>query len=285
MTEIAEWRAKLRDLELGAWPYTFSGPISGLGFVVRNEDFEVDGVDGVFAQGDTYAEKVLGIPLTVHGHGAAEVMTNLRALTAAWRPVRGIVDEPLELHLPDQELGSTLYFGRPRTIAADLNLLVGGAAQVLAEFVATDPYRYAFDESSVLIPRANRDGGLLVPAEEPFVFGTTGDSGLRTATNQGIYPTWPTLEISGPVTNPIVENVTTGTRLRFVIELEEADTLTVFTAPRRRAVFLNGTADRYSTKTPTSSFFALEPGPNVLRYSASGASPGSTVAVTWRHAY
>ena len=154
------------------------------------------------------------------------------------------------------------------------------------EFLASDPIRYAFDESSVTVPEADISGGLLVPADVPALVGVSGDSGLRVANNVGDYETWPTLEITAPAgaTNPRIENVTTGDILRLDIALAAGDVLTITTNPRRRSVLLNGSTDRYNAVDPTSSFFALQPGGNTLRYSATGAG-GSTLVASWRAAY
>jgi hypothetical protein len=113
---------------------------------------------------------------------------------------------------------------------------------------------------------------------------STGNS--FTATNGGTFTTPFTVRFDGPVTNPSIENVTTGEKLKLsadgglvlgVGEFVELDT-------DARTVLLGGTASRYSKLSSDSTWFDLPPGNTTLRFL--GTTAGSpTMTVKFRSAW
>ena len=76
-----------------------------------------------------------------------------------------------------------------------------------------------------------------------------------------------TFTAKGPVTNPRLDNLTTGQFIRVLCTLAQGDVLTVSTVRGRKRVELNG-VNISQKKDPQSSFFQLVRGKNVLRYAA-----------------
>lgn len=127
--------------------------------------------------------------------------------------------------------------------------------------------------------------GATFPWTFPLVFaGAAGATGAITVTNSGDYPSRPVLRIAGPVTGPVVENITTGQKLRLTgISLGAADYLDV--DMDARTVVLNGSASRRGTIASESEWWSLAPGDNLVRFGAAAYNAGALLTVTYRDAW
>jgi LysM repeat protein len=122
------------------------------------------------------------------------------------------------------------------------------------------------------------------PAVVSRTYGSAGTSGRVTAVNDGASPAFPVLRLDGPVANPSIEQVTTGSTLTLDASLQVGEFLLIDT--RSRAVLLMGTSPRRSWVRGGSVWPLLQPGSNELAYrgSALPGAPGqsSLLTVTWR---
>jgi hypothetical protein len=149
------------------------------------------------------------------------------------------------------------------------------------QVTAPDPLRYGADvhELSCGLPRPGR--GIAFPLAFPLVFGQSQGGSLALA-NAGTALSRPVWTITGPCTQPVIRNDSTGERLAFSLTLAEGDVLTVDTAAR--TVFL-GEASRRSVLQPRSAWFALPPGSTVVGFEAFDDSEAGTLTVRWRDAW
>ncbi|MGW6598507.1 phage distal tail protein [Streptomyces sp. NPDC055036] len=124
----------------------------------------------------------------------------------------------------------------------------------------------------------------LRPAGTNRVYGSSGTSGRLTAVNGGASPAYPVLRIDGPVANPSIEQVTTGSSLVLDATIQAGEFLVIDT--RTRAVLLMGSSPRRTWVRGGSTWPLLMPGANEIAYrgSALPGSPGqpSLLSVTWR---
>jgi hypothetical protein len=115
-------------------------------------------------------------------------------------------------------------------------------------------------------------------------YGSSGASGSITATNSGDSAAYPVLRLDGPVSNPSIEQTTTGALLVLDTTLQVGDYLLIDT--RSRAVLYQGTTPRRAWVRAGSTWPVLLPGDNQLTYrgSALAGAPGQTslLTVTWR---
>lgn len=173
--------------------------------------------------------------------------------------------------------------GRHRRLPADTSLQKVGLIVVDFQFSATDPHLYADDLSSEVIGLPSGSGGVLFPATFPLVFGASSVGGLISATNEGTAPSKPVATIAGPVTNPRIENVTTGQTLKLEMTLGAGEFVEVdFDA---QSILLAGTASRRSAMSADSAWWALAPGANEIRYQADAYEAASRLTLSWRHAW
>lgn len=151
--------------------------------------------------------------------------------------------------------------------------------------VAPDPRKYSADPTAVTLtlPESTSTGGFTAPFTAPFTSVIPeGSTGERTVVNEGDADTWPTISIAGPVTDPVIENVTTGRRLRLSYTVGAGDHLLVDFADS--VVLLNGNTP-VDAHGVGSSWWPLVPGANVLRYSAFAGASGSPASITYRSAW
>jgi hypothetical protein len=151
--------------------------------------------------------------------------------------------------------------------------------------VSTDVYALASNESSATITPGAAAGELGIP--DPITDPIT--SALNVTAQQSVFnagdaPVWPRFRITGPITNPVLLNNTSGRQIGFNINLAAAEFIDVY--PERGRVLLGGTADRYSVYDfQNSSWWQLGPGTNDVRLLAAAYSAGASAVVFWRAAY
>ncbi len=232
--------------------------------------------------------------LTVDVYGAAfsSVFTaNRRAFAKAFQP---LVDSesPFVFALPGETAKRVNC--RPRNavspIAVDTEF---GIARFIVELPASDPAIYddalSSDSLSVFAPSA----GLSYPVIYPKAYGAGGSGAGTVVVNAGDWETWPTLKINGPssgtLTNPIIENVTTGLKLELNanggVAIATGQQLIIETHPSLRSIKFSTGASRYGKLSDASEFWPLEPGNNELRFRASGTTTGATCGVEHRSAW
>jgi hypothetical protein len=135
---------------------------------------------------------------------------------------------------------------------------------------------------------AGGGGGLMFPFTFPFDFVDPTSPGANVFFNAGDVLTWPTITIIGPVTNPVIRNLTTGDALGFdSLTLLAGETVVIDTY--EETVFKNG--DPYQSldgalDIETSTFWHMLPGDNVISLGGSAPDPAVTRAlVTWQDSY
>ena len=157
-----------------------------------------------------------------------------------------------------------------------------GLAKANIEFYATDPRIYLNTLQDKTVFLSSGGGGLTFDATPSFTSGGLPTGGRTTATNQGTFATYPTFFLFGPLTNPVIENESTGETFEATITIADGDYLLVDTS--RRTALYDRTASRYSTLTSASQWFDQEPGDNDLRFRAATSEEGY-LTVQWRSAY
>lgn len=154
-------------------------------------------------------------------------------------------------------------------------------------FVANDPYWR--DENQTVKGLRFETGGLTFPLRTPTQFAYSAYRG--TFYNTGDVATPVEIRYQGPATNPIVESETTGEYIKVNYELTEHDTLLINTAfGNKRVEVLQADGSRKNVFYWIdfgSSFFELQPGKNVLKYSSDKESERQAAEVTiyWHNRY
>lgn len=254
--------------------------ISGLDDLpdIRTEDVARPGQHGDYTGPDYTEARTIQLGLGLRGDDPDD----LRALSIALRNATQPQAQPAPLQFLDQ---GVLVYGkvRKRSIPYDAEYLwrLGDAA---LEIYCADPYLYGLDEQSVSTTAYSPAAGRTYPLVFPRAYGSAGTSGRVTAVNNGAATAFPVLRLDGPVANPSIEQVTTGSTLTLDASLQVGEFLLIDT--RSRAVLLMGTSPRRSWVRGGSTWPLLQPGSNEIAYrgSALPGAPGqsSLLTVTWR---
>lgn len=158
-------------------------------------------------------------------------------------------------------------------------------AEFGAELFAPDPrvYSATLSTASYDPTLAGSGSGVAFPLAFPLTFGSASSSQL-VVDNAGNISTPPVLTVTGPVTNPIVDNDTTGESVYTEgLSLSASDSLVIDTATRSATI--NGTAVPQYIDAELTRWFELAPGQNLLRLRGTGMTTGQTLLTcTYRDA-
>ena len=116
-----------------------------------------------------------------------------------------------------------------------------------------------------------------------MVYGATLLNVQQAAINDGDLPVYPIgMTVYGPVTDPIITNVTTGEYISFsgVTLSSGANVLSIAYDKDTIAITLDG-VNVLSKVTNTSTYFKLRPGANVLQLSGASVSTGAYLNVSY----
>ncbi|MBL1107347.1 phage tail family protein [Streptomyces sp. 5-8] len=245
---------------------------------IRSQDVERPGQHGDYSGPDWTGPRTITMKLGMHTDSPDALRDLSLALRAATQPQA----QPAPLQFLDQDM---LVWGkvRKRSIPYDAEYLwsIGDAA---IEWYCADPYVYGLDEKSASTTAYSPSAGRTYPLTYPRSYGSAGTSGRLTAVNDGASAAFPVLRLDGPVAQPSVEQVTTGSILTLDATLQAGEYLLIDT--RSRAVLLMGSSPRRTWVRAGSMWPLLQPGINELAYrgSALPGAPGQTslLTVTWR---
>lgn len=164
-----------------------------------------------------------------------------------------------------------------------------GYTQGAIVWEATDPRLYSADEVTVTIVLAVASPGGLDFGSSGLDFGSGGldfgagpQGGSGICTNLGHVDTWPTLEIVGPVTGPVV-TWPSGRRLLFDPAWSVLSGQTLVVDTQLKTAEISGVS--VSQRLFVREWEPLHPGDNLLRYSAAAYDPTTQLRVRFRHAY
>lgn len=237
---------------------------------------------GVYSGQDWLGARHVVFDLVVVGVNRADGESQVTALAQAFQP--SAVDVPLDVRLFGSPSEYRL-FGRPRGIQVQPDRRgLSGVWRARAEFMCSDPRRFATTLSTATTGLPTGAGGLVFAAAAPFVFGSSGSGSTMSCFNGiGVVPA--TFEVpwvasfTGPLVAPAITLVGPGTQLNLAsANLAAGDVLVLDS--RQHTVMLNGVASRYFWLTGASRWFDLQPGANSINLS--GASGGGNVTTTWR---
>ena len=112
---------------------------------------------------------------------------------------------------------------------------------------------------------------------------TVSPSGTTVMENQGTVLTYPTLTITGPITNPVVTNTTTGEAISFTGTISSGTNIVVNMLAR--TVFQGSTVKYSLLNYASSTWWGLQPGNNSISLTQSSSSAPAGLTVTYRDAW
>ncbi len=159
-----------------------------------------------------------------------------------------------------------------------------GFAVLPLVFRALDPYWY--DANATVLTFT--PSGVVAFFQNPFLpihLSASGISSAFTIDNQGDVQTWPVWTITGPGTNPILTNNTTGKAITMTVTLSGGQSITIDTRPGVKTVKREDGSLHYNYLSFTSSLWPLVRGANNISLSMSGTTSASALQLQYKQAY
>lgn len=295
---------------LANWQYYYQGLTFGEGtsYPVTN----VDGLDlAPIRSGDAGRPldqgELIGIDLQggrditfdfwIGADGSNSLQTLLSNLAAVTVPSpQGTTEYPLFVQLPNLPLLVTLCRPRKRSVTIDKDYGAAAVATPAVMLHSSDPRFYVAPTQTVSMNLPTPGSGLGFPVTFPAAFG--GGTGASVVIdNTGNMEMRPVLVITGPVTNPWVQNtsITGSPKLTFSnpfqssFTLNAGDTLTIDLDWKSISYLVSGTtvaAQQQSWLQPGSTWWNLQPGSNTIQWGSSDSgSAGGTLQIQYAPAY
>lgn len=249
---------------------------------IRTSDRVRGQLDGLFPGTDYYGKRTIELEIEVWCETEAEFKTSVAALKAALVLQRS--ESPLAFKLPGWS-NNFIVNCKPRRVAGptvnlQYDFFVG---TVIVQLEATDPRLYGATLQTATVNLASAGSGLTFNVTPNISFGGISTSNIIEATNSGNYEAPWVAKITGPITNPSIENINAGKILQLNGSLALGEVLYIYSPPAS-SVLLGNTATRYSWIANTEQWFMLLPGQNQVRLGGSSAGT-PTLQLDWRSAW
>lgn len=248
---------------------------------LRTQDDNQGYNDGMYSGRDFLGGRTITFTINTFAGNGKSAQQNYNLLQQALAPQQsGTTDLNFLLSPTDTEMLIDARVRTRRTLI-DPEYTYGFIRSQITMFAPDPRYYTATATTASLSPSAPL--GRTYNKTYNVVYGG-GSIGSSTAiVNNGWWTTYPTITITGPVSNPTIGNITTGQYITFNYNVANTDTLVIDLA--QRLVTLNGSAAR-NLIAGNSQWFGAAPGTSNFYFTGLNALVGTTTcSVTYRSAY
>ena len=247
--------------------------------------------DGMFTGRDFLSGRTITMEILTLAGGGNSAFTNFNLLQAALIPTSsytapaitattapGLLQFLLSTSDTEMRIGARVR-GRQTAVNPDFTY---GFIRSQYTFFCPDPRYYSNTlQTASLSPIAALGRGY--NRIYPLTYGGGSGSVSQPLTNGGSVTTYPTITITGPATNIIITNTTTGQYLSLYGSLATGDTLVINLY--EKLITLNGAAAR-NLLVGGSNWFGIDPGTSNVSFSAAGSVAGTTTCnINYRNAF
>ncbi|OIJ97781.1 hypothetical protein BIV25_13315 [Streptomyces sp. MUSC 14] len=297
--ELAPWQFEIGGVVLGHGTRIPVGNVEGLGApATRPQDVDNPVGDGTSPGQDFYGPRTLrfeaGIKTPGDPAAAADLLARLElALDSPAARTRPVGRHVLRGRWPGHR--TRRMYGRLRRLEATSTAnAVNGWIPLDIEFAGLDPRWYDDEPSQLRLgldqAAAHKDSDrtadhVLCP---PLGRGHAGpDDRPGWVTNHGNVPTWPSIRVHGPVTNPRIWNTATRRTLELRLSVRSGEWVELETRPGTRWALRNGTVNVANALTPSSRLdqFMIPQGRSEIGWSGDDLTGTARLDVSWRSAY
>lgn len=222
------------------------------------------------------------LTLILTGASESALRASLRALTAAFDPSRG--DGKLRVTAPDSvQRELTCRYSGGLELSERLGSDSGpGWQEVPALFRAVDPYWY--DASSTVQTFTSGAPQTFFPIPPVRLSSSTVFSSTA-VDNSGDVSTWPVWTVTGPGTNLVLRNLTTGKSLALTYTLAAGETLTIDTRRGAKTVVSGAGVNLYPHLASPPQLWELQRGSNIVQVELSSVTPSSSVVLSYKRGF
>lgn len=275
---------KIHDITVPSLGFMLYVPITGVGGAnIRQTAYDISGAHGGYASKTRYSARVIGLSGLVYGSNPDTYDANRKALAAAFR---------LRQDANNIDIQNTLFFtsnnGSQYQIQGIPSNYVNDDTDVLSSPFSVSIYcgfpyflKQAQSNQSLNIPGG---GGVTVPFIVPVIL-SADVGGTIVCTNNGNAETYPVLTLQGPLTNPVIQNLTTGEFIKLNLTVNDGDTVVIDMLPPIPSAVLNSAQDLLSNIADGSDFWYLDVGDNQVTLSSDDEGDTGTVTIKWNDAF
>lgn len=248
---------------------------------IRNQDDNRGYHDGMFTGRDFLSGRTISIIFNTFGDSNGSAQTNYNTIQRTLLPqTQGTT--PLYFKFPNIPTSEQFTQARVRSLrtTVDPNYTYGYITSQV-EFFCPDPnyYNNNLQTSVMAISPAL---GRTYNKTFNYTYGGGSTNVTTTITNIGWATTYPTITINGPITNPVVGDLTSGNTLYFTGTYSSSDILEIDLY--NQLITLNGAPARNLLISGT--WFDAPPGNSLYFFTGTGTLAGTTQAtVSWYSAY
>lgn len=256
--------------------------VDGLGLPeLRVQDDNRGYNDGMFSGRDFLSGRSLTFTLNIFGDATRNAQQNLALFNQAMIPQTSGTTA-LYFQLAPTDTTKVLYARvRSRRVLVDPDYTYGFIRVQVTMFAPNPKY---YDQTSVtgsISPVT--PSGRTYNRTYNLSYGGGSNASALTIVNSGTWTTYPTITITGPITNPILTNQTTNQLLAVTVTLQATDSLVLDL--ENKNVLLNGSPVR-NLLTGSSQWFGASPGSTVFALTGTAFTAGVTSgSVVYASAY
>jgi len=249
---------------------------------IRNQDDNRGYADGMFSGRDFYSGRPISMVIQTTGNATGSAQANLNTLQQALIAQQSGTT-PLYFLLSNAA-GEQVINARVRGFmtTVDPNYTYGYILSQVT-FFCPDPAYYDSNTQTATLAYSPPTGRIYNRIYN-LVYGGGSATITTTITNNGWYYAFPTIEIYGPIDNPVIGNSTQDAELLFNATLTDTDVLTIDLY--NKLITLNGQPARNLLSSGT--WFSASPGNNDFYLTGDAGSTLVNVTeavVTWQSAY
>jgi phage-related protein len=247
---------------------------------IRNQDDNRGYNDGMFSGRDFLGGRTVTILFNTFASPGFSAQENYNTIQQTLLPQTSGTT-PLYFMLSNNLVEQVIY-ARVRALQTSINPnYTYGYITSQVEFFCPDPLYYASNEQTADM-LFSADLGRTYNKTFNYTYGGGSATITTTINNAGWAATYPTITINGPITSPVIGNVTENAQMNFTGTYSSSDFLVVDLY--NKLITLNGSPARNTLLTGT--WFSAQPGNNEFYFSGTGTLVGTTKAVvTWQSAY
>ena len=235
--------------------------------------------DGESYLGNTLDPRPLSIELMILANTIEEMMMNRRKLLSAFNPKLGEGRLIYEIGGIKREIKAISELAPVFPDAEDFKDTM---QQGLIQLYCPNPFWLdEFETSEEIITWI---GGMKFPLKLPTQFSMAGPK-IINVINKGDVEAPIKLEIYGPATNPKITLRETGEFIKINKTLTADDVVTITTEFGNKRVELNGENAFNILDLPSSKFFSLEVGDNVIELTTEDVNNNANVKISYRNRY
>lgn len=258
-------------------------PIEGLDYPdIRLSSHVRSGDDGIYVTNSYFGERRISIEGIIYKISStadyeAKRKTLIQGLTRTKNNNGTLTKKVLRFTTEDNEEFRVLV----EVVKVRVNRTHATVAEFFIDLIAHTPFieAYGATEETVTLYEG---GGAVVPFILPIAL-EAGEGGQISATNNGLAPAWPIIVLNGPLTNPRIDNITTGRWLALTLSMVAGDIVTIDTY--NKTIVQGGSTNRIDKLSGDSKWWWLEPGANTLRLTSTVSGEAGSASVTFRDAW